>query len=222
MINDDYENCERSPLSLSRWWQVVARATWSTGGSREDQQCSSLLSQTWGISILFSVAVICSSISMLAAETIYKFCRGQILREKSTLCSHLDLWGAAMNLTTYSKENQPTKTASAISKKYSSPESCLLQSLILWLIWLFEIMMIKFDSSPAFREINQRKRLFISIFNQKHKDFLIYSSPKESFKCLKVWFLWNNSIVFLPSNCWRLGAKTRLILWRCKQFSKLK
>ena len=141
---------------------------------------------------------------------------------KSTLCSHLDLCGAAMNLTTYSKENQPTKTASAISKKYSSPESCLLQSLILWLIWLFEIMMIKFDSSPAFKKINQRKRLFISIFNQKHKDFLIYSSPKESFKCLKVWFLWNNSIVFLPSNCWRLGAKTRLILWRCKQFSKLK
>ena len=28
-----------------------------------------------------------------------------------------------MNLTTYSKENQPTKTASAISKKYSSPEN---------------------------------------------------------------------------------------------------
>ena len=49
--------------------------------------------------------------------------------------------------------------------------------------------MIKFDSSPAFWKINQRKRLFISIFNQKHKDFLIYSSPKESFKCLKVWFL---------------------------------
>ena len=36
--------------------------------------------------------------------------------------SHLDLWGAAMNLTTYSKENQPTNTASAISKKYSSPK----------------------------------------------------------------------------------------------------
>ena len=124
MINDDNKNCKSSPLSLSRWWQVVARATWSTGGSQEDQQCSSLLSQTWGISILFSVTVICFSISMLAAETIYKFCRGQILREKSTLCSHLDLWGAAMNLTTYSKENQPTKTASAISKKYSSPESC--------------------------------------------------------------------------------------------------
>ena len=27
------------------------------------------------------------------------------------------------NLTTYSKENQPTKTASAISKKYSSSEN---------------------------------------------------------------------------------------------------
>ena len=51
-------------------------------------------------------------------------CQSQILRKKSTLCSHLDLCGAAMNLTTYSKENQPTKTASAISKKYSSPESC--------------------------------------------------------------------------------------------------
>ena len=117
-------------------------------------------------------------------QCTYKFCHGQILRKKyCTLCSHLDLCGAAMNLTTYSKENQPTKTASAISKKYSSPEICLVQSLILWLIWLLEIMMIKFDSSPAFRKINQRKRLFISIFNQKHKDFLIYSSPKESFKC---------------------------------------
>ena len=93
---------------------------------------------------------------------------------------------------------------------------------IFWLIWLLSIVMIKFDSSPAFRKINQRKRLFISIFNQKHKDFLIYSSPKESFKCLKVWFLWNNSIVFFPSNCWRLGTKTRRILWRCKQSSKLK
>merc|ERR550519_908477 len=36
--------------------------------------------------------------------------------------TNLDLWGAAMNLTTYSKENQPTNTASAISKKYSSRE----------------------------------------------------------------------------------------------------
>ena len=124
MVNDDYEISERPPLSLSRWWQVVARATWSTGGSQEDQQCSSLLSQTWSIWISFSVLVIFSK-CMFAAETMYSSCHGQILRKKyCTLCSHLDLCGAAMNLTTYSKENQPTKTASAISKKYSSPESC--------------------------------------------------------------------------------------------------
>ena len=36
--------------------------------------------------------------------------------------SHLIFWGAAMNLITYSKVNQPTNTASAISKKSSSSE----------------------------------------------------------------------------------------------------
>ena len=35
---------------------------------------------------------------------------------------HLIFWGAAMNLMTYSKVNQPTNTASAISKKSSSSE----------------------------------------------------------------------------------------------------
>ena len=34
---------------------------------------------------------------------------------------NLILWGAAMNLMTYSNVNQPTNTASAISKKSSSP-----------------------------------------------------------------------------------------------------
>ena len=123
MINDDNKNCESSPLSLSRWWQVVARATWSTGGSREDQQCSSLLSQTWWISILFSVTVIFFQPAFWQQKQCTVLATAKFW-EKSTLCSHLDLCGAAMNLTTYSKENQPTKTASAISKKYSSPESC--------------------------------------------------------------------------------------------------
>ena len=36
--------------------------------------------------------------------------------------THADFCGAATNLMTYSKENQPTKTASATSKKYSSSE----------------------------------------------------------------------------------------------------
>ena len=39
---------------------------------------------------------------------------------RSSQCTHWDFLGAAMNLTTYSKVNQPTKTASAISKKFSS------------------------------------------------------------------------------------------------------
>ena len=37
------------------------------------------------------------------------------------------------NLTTYSKENQPTKTASAISKKYSSSEQKIVQYYLFWL-----------------------------------------------------------------------------------------
>ena len=46
---------------------------------------------------------------------------------------HLIFWGAAMNLMTYSKVNQPTNTASAISKKSSSSEKrfCYLFSDIL-------------------------------------------------------------------------------------------
>ena len=45
---------------------------------------------------------------------------------------HLIFWGAAMNLITYSKVNQPTNTASAISKKSSSSEKrfCYLFSVI--------------------------------------------------------------------------------------------
>ena len=39
--------------------------------------------------------------------------------DDGTYCT---FWGAATNLMTYSKENHPTKTASATSKKYSSSE----------------------------------------------------------------------------------------------------
>ena len=45
--------------------------------------------------------------------------------------THWTFWGAATNLMTYSKENQPTKTASATSKKYSSSENISHLSLFL-------------------------------------------------------------------------------------------
>ena len=44
------------------------------------------------------------------------------LQEHDLFETYFDLCGAAMNLTTYSKENHPTNTASATSKKYSSSE----------------------------------------------------------------------------------------------------
>ena len=44
-------------------------------------------------------------------------------RTKSARLTYKNLCGAAINLMTYSKENHPTKTASASSKKSSSPET---------------------------------------------------------------------------------------------------
>ena len=102
------------------------------------------------------------------------------------MVAHLDLCGAAMNLTTYSKENQPTNTASAISKKYSSPENVSFKFDQVITIKLMKIE--TFESVTDLSCIIQWKRVHFDFQSEPQRPIDLSSFPKKSFN-------WEMSIV---------------------------